>query len=471
MQYRYSKNDFISLLDEVLNEEDQSRIKEFLKLAEEQHFYAPVGVQKDSDRMGEIEFFDYLYCLFRTCDFQTDKFLLCLKVQYPIEVIFQDGGISMEKSAFERIVSIRFNQTNAKQILSECDYLANQSRPESIPSLYGGFYALLFVCNFNKETFLQNLAQKHGLKPYNKDRNEDELNSIIRTSNTFQEVYHIEKQIRSEIDKRMSDDAYQASIKFHDGYDEDKKYFKPWAQDILDAVSKPDFSEKLAWLIFEVFPESTREEYEERVKCEIDLLNNYQEISKFGGISNIAKVTVDYLAGTGQKTKFKQTTPTLLHNFSNYLADYYRLLEGIKLDATGEYEDEIEQMSVMIETRLIRRTALLLCHFGLYEKSDRSDFDMKFIYNGQINYVKFGAKYGGLMFNLLKSIEKCEKVLFAFDRKGKNTKKDYGVNPRSNIEKWKVLKYRLQKDYNWITSEISVDQIGHIPYSLKLFQK
>lgn len=469
---RCDKIDFVSAAKIALNDADMKRLENFLLLAKNSHYYLEEGeVCPDSNKPTETEFFDYLYCLIRVCDYDIDKFLRSIKVRYPIEVIMPLDRVELAKEEFERIVYVFFNRYAAEDILKECSRYVASCLPQDIPSEYGRFYLLLFVCDFHKETFMRNLADHYQLKPY---IDNVVLKEMQRFKVTFPEVESIEQQIKAEIDKRKSAESYSKSIR--DRYDESPEHYEEWSSEILSAVSSDRFATQLAWLIYDIFPEKDWNEYNQRVASDQSLLAQYQYIASLQQRPDISQVTIDL---KNSSNKIKIQSPQLLRTIGHSLQNYVRVVEGIDADVRV-YEKEIALIKEKLEVRLLRRTALLLCHYGLYHESDDNDesYDMWFLDSGKKHFVKFGAKYGSLIFDLLKSVDKCEKVLFDFDRKGKNKehKMQYGVNPTSNKgkqiskkAKWDSIKYRLKKTEGWQKEEIQINDIPLIPVSLKMY--
>lgn len=167
----------------------------------------------------------------------------------------------------------------------------------------------------------------------------------------------------------------------------------------------------------------------------------------------------------------------ILNSFRRSFVDYYRFIEG----ATADDEDYIRQKEIIKEDlgcRLLRRVALLLCHYGLYHEVNDDDdtYDMWFMDSGKEHFIKFGAEYGSLIFDLLKSVEKCEQVLFGGNRKGIVRSGDEGLMPSkgkhiSKKSKWDLIKYRLKKSSGWQRNEIQMEDIPRIPFSLKMFDR
>lgn len=459
MQYKCDKIGFLSFIREALCEEDCARIEDYLQCASEHQLIT-----------SEDEFCDYLYCWLRVCDCNVDKLFECSKVPFPLEIVSNQSGISLSKEIFERIVSIRFGRKNAEEILSVCDKVASREPSYNIQKNYGDFYTMLFVCGFDKEVFMRNLANKYKLAGYIKRTIQKDLDAL---KNNHPEVVAIENALKLEIENRSSVATYHE----RDRYDESPSHFRPWSAVILEAVSNERFAEQLAWMIYEVFPDSNWEDYKKRVDADMSLLSHHSEITSLASSNSIQEVTIKYEASDGPQT-FSVKSPILLNSFRRSFVDYYRFIEG----ATADDEDYIRQKEIIKEDlgcRLLRRVALLLCHYGLYHEVNDDDdtYDMWFMDSGKEHFIKFGAEYGSLIFDLLKSVDKCEKVLFDIDRKGKDQKKEYGVNPKSKKgnqiskkAKWDIIKYRLRK-WGWQRNEIQIEAIPHIPFSLKMFDR
>ena len=160
------KKDFVSYAKASLSEADFARIEEYMKMAEDEHFFLKVGEEQnpENELPTENEFFDYLYCVLRLCICDVDKFMLCLNVRYPIDVVFNtQGKIALSKDRFERIISIRFDAVSAEVIIRKCNELLSIYSGKDSEAVYGDLYVLLFVCNFDKNVFLRNLANRYLL--------------------------------------------------------------------------------------------------------------------------------------------------------------------------------------------------------------------------------------------------------------------------------------------------------------------
>lgn len=459
MQCKCDKIGFLSFIRETLCEEDCARIEDYLLCASEHQLIS-----------SEDEFCDYLYCWLRVCDCNVDKLFECSKVPFPLEIVSNAGGISLSKELFERIVSIRFGRKNAEEILNVCDKIATSESSFEIQKNYGDFYTLLFVCGFDKDVFMRNLANRHKLSGYIQRLIQKDMDVV---KNNYPEVIAIENALKLEIENRSSVATYHE----RDRYDESPSHFKPWSAVILEAVSNERFAEQLAWMIYEVFPDSSWEDYKKRVDADMSLLSHRSEITSLASSNSIQEVTIKYEASDGPQT-FSVKSPILLNSFRRSFVDYYRFIEGATADDSKDYTRQIEAIKEDLGTRLLRRVALLLCHYGLYHESDDNDesYDIWFLDSGGKKYVKFGSEYGSLIFDLLKSVEKCEQVLFGGNRKGIVRPGDEGLMPSkgkriSKKAKWDLIKYRLKKSSGWQRNEIQMEDIPRIPFSLKMFDR
>lgn len=460
MQFLCNKIGFFSFIKKSLSEEDCTRIEDYLQFFNERHSLS----SEDEDKLC-----DYLYCLLRVCGCDVKKFFDCIKVPYPLEVIFNHGGISLDKEAFERIVSIRLGRKNAEEILNVCENLATSEPSCFAQKNYGDFYTLLFVCGFEKDTFMRNLADRYELSAYRRQVTQEDMEVF----KTFFDVSEIENALKLEIENRSSKETYRE----RDRYDESPSHFKPWPFDIRVAVTQEKFTEQLAWMIYEVFPDSSWEDYKKRIDADMSLLSHRSAIASMASSSSIQKVIIQYRTMDGTH-KLEVKSPQQLERFRNSFVDYYKFVEGATAVDGKDYARQIEAIKEDLGTRLLRRVALLLCYYGLYHESEDNDesYDFWFLDSGEKHFVKFGSEYGSLIFDLLKSVEKCEQVLFGGNRKGIVRECDEGLMPSngehiSKKAKWDLIKYRLKKSEGWQKEEIQIEEIRRIPYSMKMFKK
>lgn len=459
------KNDFVSYAKGSLSEADYARIEEYMKMSEDEHFFLKEGEEQnpENELPTENEFFDYLYCVLRLCVCDVDKFMQCLNVRYPIEVVFNtQGKITLSKDRFERIVSLRFDALSAEVIIRKCNEILSIYSGKDSEAVYGDLYVLLFVCNFDKNVFLRNLANRYLLHD-TIDAWQKRLDNDLVSNDEMAKVKlgEIEQSITEEIHNRVSI-YYMCRDDF---YDESPSHHEPWSQHIINIVSSDEFVKDFAWLIYVTFPEDNYEEYEKRRDEELLLLEDYLNILQLNTNNDVVSCRVSF-AFRRDTGSCNMKTPRLANAFLNYFKKYFPLVEDIT-GSKEDYENRKAAINKKLIQRLIRRTALLFCKYGLYTKGDPMHYDMWY-HDEQNNevFVKFGAEYGSLLFDLLKSIPKVKQlVLLKGPERNRNsvtvfTEYGKGISKKA---KWDVLKHRLKDELEWQLSEIKVKDI--YPYN------
>lgn len=454
------KKDFVSYAKGSLSEADFARIEEYMKMSEDEHFFLKEGEEQnpENELPTESEFFDYLYCVLRLCVCDVDKFMQCLNVRYPIEVVFDTlGKIALSKDRFERIVSLRFDSLSAEVIIRKCNEILSIYPKKDLDTVYGELYFLLFVCGFDKNTFLRNLANRYQLHD-SIDAWRKRLDDDIISNDKYvtDKLHDIMTAIEGEVHNRISE--YYMCI---DDYDESSSHHKSWSSHIRETVSRDDFQGDLAWLIYQTFPDDDLEEYQTRRKEELQLLKDYLNIMELDSNNEVVSCKVNF-SFKRDTVSCSMKTPRLAKAFLNYFEKYFPLIENIT-ESKRDYKFRMEEINKNLGVRLIRRAALLFCKYGLYTVGDPEHYDMWY-HDDQDNrvFVKFGAEYGSLLFDLLKSIPKVKQVLFLkgtqFNSNSVTVYTEAGRDV-SKKAKWDILKHRLKDEQGWQFSEIRVKDI------------
>lgn len=454
------KKDFVSYAKESLPEADFARIEEYMKMSEDEHFYLKEGEEQNPENQlpTENDFFDYLYCVLRLCTCDVDKFMQCLNVMYPLEVVFDtQGKIALSKERFERLVSMRFKTSSAEILKRKCEEILSIYPKKDLDTVYGELYLLLFVCGFDNNTFLRNLADRYQLHDtidaWQKRLDDDILSNDKYVADKLREIT---ASIEGEINNRISE--YYMCI---DDYDESPSHHKSWSSHISETVRSDDFIEDFAWLIYRTFPDDNLDEYQARRNEELQLLQDYMNIIKSNSNNEVVSCKVNFYFKR-ETVSCTMKTPRLAKAFLNYFEKYFPLVENIT-ESERDYKNRMEEINKNLNVRLIRRTALLFCKYGLYTEGDQEYYDMWY-HNDQDNrvFVKFGAEYGSLLFDLLKSIPKVKQVLFLkgnqLNRNSVTASSEMGRDV-SKKAKWDILKHRLKDEQGWQFSEIRVKDI------------
>lgn len=468
---RCSKSDFLTLVEQHVETADFHRVEDYIQFAEKNHLFRLNG--ESGDGLSEDEFFVYLYCSIKLLKFDINKFIKFLNDEAPFKTVTPAPSPYFKQEEFENLVRIRFGTQSAYVILSECEKIARESH--NIPSerLYADFYQLLFVCGFQKDLFLRNLANHYILLPYIEKIREG--NEAFKTFESLKKANDIEIELKKAVSILLPE--YQRKLKtFSDGSTDFFAYKK-----ITDVLSSDEFLKRLAWSIVDLFPESSISEYVRKKEVELNMLKEYKHITSFetAGATNVCKVTFKFGPVSQKGNEMTFSDPTITKQMGSYLSGYFRAIEAIPDENTISKGND--SYSANLKQRLVRRTALLFCAHGLfYGSEDNYKPEMWYRQNSQIVTVSFRTLYGSLIYDLLASVDKCKQALF-FNQN--DPKGNHGGNLTRAKDKWDVLKARvrnipencfdLKKDIDrgfvldWQDSELSIDQILHLPFSLQ----
>ena len=212
------------------------------------------------------------------------------------------------------------------------------------------------------------------------------------------------------------------------------------------------FSSQIACLVLDAFPENSVEEYRDRLKKDRQLNKDYESIIRLYGNNKIREIKFKTRSGSALNID----NPELVKLVVDVVSKEISSLRGLSKDKEPEYKEASVQRDIL-KKKIIRRLALLFYSYGLYEKSDRVKEHMKVInLAGQTEFISFGAKYGGYIFDIVNMVSKLD---FFFE----------GIDcPQNGKAKWDAIKHNFNVSDD---PEFTLNDLSDLRHNLSLFNK
>lgn len=437
MKSGISKNDLFEFLKKQMDEQDYSSVVEAVN-----KYLCNV-----EDNELEEKYCHYVYCLCTVCH-DKSRLLDCMGALYPEEVLSRSTPLVMTPNEFKDFIYKHpcLSKAESDFIMASTDAVLIQFPSSQYPYFYRDFFILLYQCSFNPEVFAKNIQSI----TLNKQKRGEYSNDLVNDLKGLP-VYVELKQIKEEIFDKLNIYLQNTQIKNNDAY----KYEDIWNQWKKIDFAKIDlniFSSQIACLVLDAFPENSVEEYRDRLEKDRQLNKDYESIIKLYGNNKIREIKFKTRSGSALNID----NPELVKLVVDVVSKEISSLRGLSKDKEPEYKEASVQRDIL-KKKIIRRLALLFYSYGLYEKSDRVKEHMKVInLAGQTEFISFGAKYGGYIFDIVNMVSKLD---FFFE----------GIDcPQNGKAKWDAIKHNFNVSDD---PEFTLNDLSDLRHNLSLYNK